>query len=391
MAAAAAAAPIIIGPAQANAGTRRLHRGNVGKASDLPPPIEVPELRPHRFDASDKDGIRAHLSEHGFVCVKEVASEADLERARALLWQHLGQHGWTEGQPRTYTDDAWEARSLTANNAGGNASAGTMGSTAHCEALWYVRSLPAVMDAYATACGCAPSDLIASFDRMSINRPASCMEQSVTSLGAAEEMLDARRLHTHFGQDGGIFNGDEPKYYSILSLYDMNKRTGATSIVPGSHTKVTEINEYVAARSEEAAVSEEAGRLHSFKRFTSLGLTPGVVNSVAGDLLIFNVSLFHGCCNAADPYYTDGLLRAICIMAMCKREMCSEQTLHARRRAYELDEFMGGQIGTEAWAETFLRKAEEQSLPEVRSLADASPTVQRLVCGRGVQRPQSKL
>jgi hypothetical protein len=52
---------------------------------------------------------------------------------------------------------------------------------------------------------------------------------------------------------------------------------------------------------------------------------------------------------------------------------------------------MGGQIGTEAWAETFLRKAEEQSLPEVRSLADASPTVQRLVCGREVQRPQSKL
>ena len=88
-----------------------------------------------------------------------------------------------------------------------------------------------------------------------------------------------------------------------------------------------EINEYVAARSEEAAVSEEAGRLHSFKRFTSLGLTPGVVNSVAGDLLIF----------------------------------------------------------------TFLRKAEEQSLPEVRSLADASPTVLRLVCGREVQRPQSKL
>ena len=85
------------------------------------------------------------------------------------------------------------------------------------------------------------------------------------------------------------------------------------------------------------------------------------------------------------------MLRAICIMAMCKREMCSEQTLHARRRAYELDEFMGGQIGTEAWAETFLRKAEEQSLPEVRSLADASPTVQRLVCGREVQRPQSKL
>ena len=35
------------------------------------------------------------------------------------------------------------------------------------------------------------------------------------SLGQAEEMLDARRLHTHFGQDGGIFNGDTPKFCAL--------------------------------------------------------------------------------------------------------------------------------------------------------------------------------
>ena len=37
----------------------------------------------------------------------------------------------------------------------------------------------------------------------------------MTSLGQAEEMLDARRLHTHFGQDGGIFNGDTPKFCAL--------------------------------------------------------------------------------------------------------------------------------------------------------------------------------
>lgn len=324
----------IMTPQQANAGQRRLHRGNIGVAApSLPPGVtDIPELRPHRFDASDRDGMIAHLREHGYVCVKQVASQDQLEHARRLLWQHLRSHGWIENEPRTYTDDAWQERSLTANNAGGNPSAGTMGSTAHSEALWYVRSLPGVMNAYATVCDCQPDELIASFDRMSINRPATCGEESVTKLGATAEMLDARRLHTHFGQDGGIFNGDVPKYYSILSLYDMNKKTGATALVPGSHTLVREINEYIAERAD-AGDREEVARTHSFKRFTSLGLTPGVVNSMAGDLLMFNVSLYHGCCNAADPFYTSGLLRAICIMAMCKREMCSAKTLHARRRA----------------------------------------------------------
>ena len=57
-----------------------------------------------------------------------------------------------------------------------------------------------------------------------------------------------------------------------MSLYDMNKRTGATSIVPGSHTRVQEINDYMAEHVEDAAASEAGSREHSFKRFTSLGL-----------------------------------------------------------------------------------------------------------------------
>ena len=48
-----------------------------------------------------------------------------------------------------------------------------------------------------------------------------CGEESVTSLGQAEEMLDARRLHTHFGQDGGIFNGDTPKFCALSILRNL--------------------------------------------------------------------------------------------------------------------------------------------------------------------------
>ena len=118
----------------------------------------------------------------GFVAIKDVAGEAELDHARGLLWSHLGQHGWIEGQPRTYTDAAYQAKSLTPNNAGGNVSAGTMGSTAHSDCLWFVRSLPGVLRAYEAAYG--TSDLVASFDRMSINRP-SCAPPSPPSLPRA--------------------------------------------------------------------------------------------------------------------------------------------------------------------------------------------------------------
>ena len=59
---------------------------------------------------------------------------------------------------------------------------------------------------------------------------------------------------------------------------------------------------------------------------------------------------------------------------------------------YELDEFMGGQVGTEEWADKFFSKIQQRNLPEVRSLADASPVIQRLVCGQEVAlQLQSKL
>ena len=41
-------------------------------------------------------------------------------------------------------------------------------------------------------------------------------------------------MHNHFNQDG--FGEDVYICYAIMPLYDMNEQTGATAIVPGSHT-----------------------------------------------------------------------------------------------------------------------------------------------------------
>ena len=96
-----ASAMNIVGEAKKKeiATNRRMDRTNVGGAADAPPPgIEIPELQPTRFDVEDAEGIRAHLKDYGFVAIKDVAGEAELEHARGLLWSHLGEHGWIEGQ-----------------------------------------------------------------------------------------------------------------------------------------------------------------------------------------------------------------------------------------------------------------------------------------------------
>ena len=49
----------------------------------------VLEVSPVRFDVADVAGFKAHLDEHGYACVKEAASPAELARARDLFWNHL--------------------------------------------------------------------------------------------------------------------------------------------------------------------------------------------------------------------------------------------------------------------------------------------------------------
>ena len=42
----------------------------------------IPELSPQRFDVDDREGLRAHLLEHGYACVKEAARPHELEHGK---------------------------------------------------------------------------------------------------------------------------------------------------------------------------------------------------------------------------------------------------------------------------------------------------------------------
>jgi hypothetical protein len=226
-------------------------------------------------------------------------------------------------------------------------------------------------------------------------------------------------MHTHVGQFyGPEFKG--PEYSAIVPLFGMNRNTGATALVPGSHRKVKEIEEFWhhkwglesrRPRSHEERL-QAAADLEPFQR---CGLTPCVTHIQAGDCVLFDTALFHGAYAAEDPTGESGngpnqLLRAIYILAMAFSWLQTPTILEARRTAYERDVFWPPTMGHAAFAEHIvagklegpyasvlrdapdgtleralhLNLAERQHLrselfPRIREFASAAPEVQRLI------------
>jgi hypothetical protein len=388
----------------------------------------IPEVSPTRLDPSDRAGIQAHLDEHGFACVRECMSQAELDRAEDLLWKHLegveeaSQRmaqkrpiGWRRGQSTTWREGHGD---------------GLMTSTTHCDSMWYVRSRPGVIQAFHAAYGThADSELVAAYDRMSVNLPISSGNPAALRMAAATSQHGkfgvAQRMHTHLGQFyGPEFSG--PEYYAIVPLFDMNRNTGATAVVPGSHRKVREIQErwhqkWVVESPAARSAGERLRAAADLEPFEQCGLTPCVTHIQAGDCVLFDTGLFHGAYAAEDPKGESGngpdqLLRAIYILSMSFSRLQTPTILGARRQAYELDLFWPPTVGHADFAQhivagkleglsppspadvtrlsgaaegtleraLYLNLADRQNaggevFPRIRTFAEADPEVQRLI------------
>lgn len=391
-----------------------------------PSPSGIPEVSPARLDPSDHAGIRAHLEEHGFACVRGCLSRPELDHAEDLLWRHLegveeatqrmAQRrpiGWRRGQPETWLEGHGD---------------GLMTSTTHCDSMWYVRSRPGVINAFHAAYGTRDdSELVANYDRMSVNLPVSSGNSAALRVASATSQHGkfgvAQRMHTHIGQFyGPEFEG--PEYYGIVPLFDMNRNTGATAVVPGSHRKVREIEErwhQKWGREGQRSAEERLLAAADLEPFERYGLTPCVTNIKAGDCVLFDTALFHGAYAAEDPTGESAngpnqLLRAIYILGMALSRLQTPTILEARRKAYELDVFWPPTVGHAVFArhivagklegqydpsltgmtrsseaaEGALEKALQLALsgrqdtrgevfPRIREFAQAAPEVQRLI------------
>lgn len=322
----------------------------------------IPELSPARLDPLDRSGIRAHLEQHGFACVRAGLSQPELTRAEDLLWQHLegveeaSQRmaqkrplGWRRSEPATWRQGHGD---------------GLMTSTTHCESMWYVRSRPGIIDAFRAAYGATDgAQLVAAYDRMSVNLPVSSGNPAALRMAAATSRHGkfgvAQRMHTHVGQFyGPEFDG--PEYYAIVPLFPMNRNTGATAIVPGSHRRAREIEERWQSKwgsrgHADRSADERLLAAADLEPFERCGLTPCVTRIEAGDCVLFDTGLFHGAYAAEDPTGESGngpdqLLRAVYILSMSPSSLQTPEILEARRMAYERDVFWPPTVGHAAFA-----------------------------------------
>ena len=112
---------------------------------------------------------------------------------------------------------------------------------------------------------------------------------------------------------------------------------------------------------------------------------------------------YHAGCDAEDPtgesgHGPDQLLRAICILSMAPTRLLAPfpHIFEARRRAYELDVYTGGNCFNDETARAFLAQDAQagdephkpgfrgggdnpRTAPKVREFADAPPQVRRYV------------
>lgn len=363
-------------------------------------PFVLREVTPPRFYAAAAVGIKAQLDVEGFVCVADCLNPEELDHARDLLWNHLeGSEcpqmtqtrpvGWKRGDVSTWVKGHGD---------------GLMTSTCHCDSMWFARTRPGVIAGFQAAY--QEQDLTAAFDRMSINLPTATQNEDVlrrlAATNHAHGRLNMQELHTHKNSYYDQRNGAPfTDFYSIIPLWDMNQRTGATAVVPKSHKRVPEIqalrarnwevDEGVKAHTKEAWWASrkwlgDGTPNEDVEQYTALGLTPCVTNIRAGDMVIFDTALFHAGCAASDPSGasgngTDQLLRAIYIMGMTPTRLKTARELHARRLAYELDlpwyPDHNHQLITE---QVFVQHTSQGGdMQSVRHFSEASPEIQRLI------------
>jgi hypothetical protein len=141
----------------------------------------------------------------------------------------------------------------------------------------------------------------------------------------------------------------------------MNRNTGATALVPGSHRKVQEIEQrwhqkWGREGQRQRSREEKLQAAADLEPFEQCGLIPCVTHIDAGDCVLFDTALFHGAYAAEDPTGESGngpnqLLRAIYILGMSFSRLQTPTILEARRKAYELDVFWPPTIGHAAFAQ----------------------------------------
>jgi hypothetical protein len=266
-----------------------------------------------RFDVDDP-AFLAHLEEHGYAVLKDVASSSERIAAEMLLWQFLKeQAGIDRDDPATWSDENFERIGCVGT---GIIDGGGIGQS---DFLWCLRLLPTVKTAFAKIWG--TDDLLTSFDAANVFRPWQHKE------------LGFSRTH------GGWYHVDQGRgapglqaVQGLVSLLDADLSTGGLVVIPHSHKHHEELVRF----------QYTDDNYFSVPAFDSIMELPKkLITCRAGDLVLWDSRCVH--CNAPGRLSAmevhrsapPKLLRAVGYICMTPKSKASEDVLRLRREAYE--------------------------------------------------------
>ena len=307
-------------------------------------PKSTPEITAYnaqRFDFDDQ-ALVEHLQEHGFVVVKGVADESDVEKAKTLLWQFLEERANMRRQePATWTDHRFAA---VGNPTNGIVSGNGFG---HSEVSWFIRTLPNVKAIFSVIW--RTDSLITSFDGGNVFRPFHAPE------------------HARHRTQGGWWHVDQGHHkrglhavQGLVLLTDATVNTGGLCVVPGSHRQHAELLSYTVTSPDGSDyVAVPAPQINPSVRHGTL------VCARAGDAILWDSRLMHCNTPALEPpsaalgYAENELLRAAIYVCMTPRRFADRATLALRRSAA-----LAG-VGSSHWPHDFKPAADPSLLVPV--------------------------
>jgi len=275
------------------------------------------------------------------VIFKRVAGPGELARAEELFFQWLewAPLGIRKGEALTMRSSVWR------NLGWGNTGVITNYAVGQSEFMWYLRMLPQVRLAFATAWGllpettgpqgscdeCSIPPLITSFD--------GCGAQRNLFLPEAEKDWRTAGRWFHVDQNHRFAPGLHT-FQGVLNIYPTDAVSGSTVIVPGSHRRFAEIcAAHPEARGSFVKLAE--------KRSPGRELVGAAVQAVleAGDLLVWDSRVVHcnqglcpqGCTKPEDTVALQGsrsnapLSRLVAYIAMLPAKRLTPSLASARR------------------------------------------------------------
>jgi len=245
------------------------------------PPVVFDAMpsKPVRFDPTDPAAIE-HLQDQGYVLFANVLSPSEVDHATDLFWDFI--HETCDGRVRRDEPETWGCN-WPGESQNGIINCGGIGQSPF---MWYVRTRPRVLEAFASVWGVPRSDLVISFDGACAFRPP-----------AVNPAWRTRNGWFHTDQNG-ITNGSAfTCAQAFVSLTSNDETTGGFAVIPGSHHRHPEIftrwplsrtnDFFVLPRSDPILLDHNSAR---------------VLHVCAGDLILWDSRCLHCNVPARHPF-----------------------------------------------------------------------------------------